>query len=124
MNALWHDADPKTPWRAHGNGAIEGSDTHLKGAVSKGCCCVGGDDLSNVDAYRHLVGEVFGQANARLPNASPPSAPINPRRKEIRAPGAWKSLSGKGPDRMSGPLVSAHGLLCSVDSGGAILQCG
>jgi hypothetical protein len=32
--------------------------------------------------------------------------------------------SDNGPDKLSGPLVSAHGLLCSVNSGGAILQCG
>ena len=30
----------------------------------------------------------------------------------------------QGPDKLSGPLVSARGLLCSVNSGGAILQCG
>lgn len=74
MNALWHDADPRSPWRgAWGTVRSKGRTPTSREHFSNGCCCVGSGELSNVNAYRRFVDEVFGQANARLPNGSPPS---------------------------------------------------
>jgi hypothetical protein len=49
---------------AHENGSVEGPHAHLKRALQQALLLRGGTDFADLDAYRRLVDEVIGRANA------------------------------------------------------------
>jgi hypothetical protein len=49
---------------AHENGAIEGPHAHLKAALGQALLLRGDTDFADLDAYRRLVDELVGRANA------------------------------------------------------------